>query len=420
MKHYARVISMLLAIVMVVGLLPLSIIAENIQNTHTVQFNLNYNGAPKLPSQKVEDGACAVQPEGVVREGWIFQYWYVKTGGDGIQKFDLSQPITKNMTLYARWDEDNEYWGPIWNQNLLGAVADDGEKNEDSISERSQELLDIANINDGVLPDIYLAEDDNLPQFIAGKYSEILVTDFDSAIKSLNDIKNIMSVDTRSSFSGVEINERNGVVFYKLQQMYDNYIVYGKQVIVATDVNGNITSLSADYDSIGNIETNPTVSESIARETASESVGYEVDVDGELIVYPDDTYSCIAWLFSDSYYDVVIDALTGAFITKIDNVYTALRGTANVGHVTVSFPVVEEDGVYHIIDADRNIYLYSANNSDQYAEYTEIENSSNNWDQTEHASAAALYRNLSIVYDFYLDELGLVSFDGLGSTTPVS
>lgn len=50
MKHYARVISMLLAIVMVVGLLPLSIIAENIQNTHTVQFNLNYNGAPKLPS----------------------------------------------------------------------------------------------------------------------------------------------------------------------------------------------------------------------------------------------------------------------------------------------------------------------------------------------------------------------------------
>lgn len=51
---------------------------------------------------------------------------------------------------------------------------------------------------------------------------------------------------------------------------------------------------------------------------------------------------------------------------------------------------------------------------DRFNKYYRLESFSNSWDQAEHTSAAALYRNLSIVYDFYLDELGLVSFDGLG------
>lgn len=123
MKHFTKALSMLLAIIMVVGLVPLSIFAEDMQKTHTVQFNLNYNGAHKIPSQKVEDGECAVQPENVTREGWIFDYWYVKTG-DGIQKFDLSQPITEDVTLYARWNEDITYWGSIWNRNILNGIAE--------------------------------------------------------------------------------------------------------------------------------------------------------------------------------------------------------------------------------------------------------------------------------------------------------
>jgi len=132
MKQFKQIISMFLVIVMVMSLLPLSVIAEDIHNTHTVQFKLNYNGAHKIPSQKVADGECAVQPEDVTREGWIFEYWYVKTG-DGIQKFDLSQPITEDVTLYARWDEDIEYWGPIWNRNILGAIEDGKDEEENDI-----------------------------------------------------------------------------------------------------------------------------------------------------------------------------------------------------------------------------------------------------------------------------------------------
>jgi len=126
MKRFTKALSMLLAIVMVVGLLPLSIIADDIQNTHTVEFKLSYNGAHKIPSQKVADGECAVQPENVTREGWIFEYWYEKTG-DGIQKFDLSQPITEDVTLYARWDEDISFWGPIWSRGILTGIENSKE-----------------------------------------------------------------------------------------------------------------------------------------------------------------------------------------------------------------------------------------------------------------------------------------------------
>ena len=124
MKRFTKMLCMLLALVMLVGTLPLSILADGAQTAHTVKFNLNYNGAHQIPAQTVEHGQCATQPGNVTREGWIFQYWYVKTG-DGIQKFDLTQPVTEDMTLYARWDEDINYWGPIWGRNLQ-AAADAG------------------------------------------------------------------------------------------------------------------------------------------------------------------------------------------------------------------------------------------------------------------------------------------------------
>lgn len=134
MKRFVRVLSMLLALVMMVGLLPLSVMAEETHATHMVQFKLNYNGAHKIPSQTVADGEYATEPEDVTREGWIFEYWYVKNGDNGIQKFDLSQPITEDVTLYAHWDEDIEYWGSIWNRGILGAIEDseDDEENSDS------------------------------------------------------------------------------------------------------------------------------------------------------------------------------------------------------------------------------------------------------------------------------------------------
>lgn len=117
MTQFRRMICMLLTLVMIVSLVPLAVTAEDIPETYTVQFNLNYSGAPKIPDQTVAAGECIREPQNVTRTGWIFQYWYVKTE-NGIKRFDPTESITEDLSLYARWKENTSYWGPIWDASL--------------------------------------------------------------------------------------------------------------------------------------------------------------------------------------------------------------------------------------------------------------------------------------------------------------
>lgn len=66
-----------------------------------VTFDLNYDGAPEATVQKVEDGQTATEPSVPTREGYVFKGWYTEaTGGD---KYDFSQSVTADTTLYAHW-----------------------------------------------------------------------------------------------------------------------------------------------------------------------------------------------------------------------------------------------------------------------------------------------------------------------------
>ena len=143
MKRFTKVLSLFLAFIMLVSLLPLAAFAGNLDNeSHIVQFKLNYNGAKKLAAQKVSDGECAVEPEDAVRTGWILEYWYQKTDS-GIQKYDFSKPVTEDLTLYARWKEDITYWGPIWNRNIQRAIS--AENNDDDTEETQYSVTFEAN-----------------------------------------------------------------------------------------------------------------------------------------------------------------------------------------------------------------------------------------------------------------------------------
>lgn len=158
MKNLTRLLCMLLAIITIFGLLPLTAMANNMQTTHSVKFKLNYNGAHEIPAQKVTDGEYAIQPENVTRKGYIFAYWFIKTD-DGAQKFDLSQPITENITLYAHWDEDTEYWSSIWNKNILNAIEkkDTLDKTQtDSIDNKEAQYVTFM-LNDGT-DNVYLMQ----------------------------------------------------------------------------------------------------------------------------------------------------------------------------------------------------------------------------------------------------------------------
>ncbi len=71
-------------------------------SSYTVSFDLNYEGATDAPAnQTVNSGATATKPENPTRENYAFVGWYE----DSLytSKYDFSQVVSSNITLYARW-----------------------------------------------------------------------------------------------------------------------------------------------------------------------------------------------------------------------------------------------------------------------------------------------------------------------------
>ena len=68
-------------------------------NTFTVKFNSD--GGTAVTSQKVKQNELATEPEGVTKYGFILDGWYLNN-----KKYDFTTPVTKNITLVAKWNED--------------------------------------------------------------------------------------------------------------------------------------------------------------------------------------------------------------------------------------------------------------------------------------------------------------------------
>ena len=65
--------------------------------TYTIKFNSN--GGSKVEDLKVQEGTTATEPE-VTKSGFVLDGWY-----NGEEKFDFNTPITKDLSLKARWND---------------------------------------------------------------------------------------------------------------------------------------------------------------------------------------------------------------------------------------------------------------------------------------------------------------------------
>lgn len=76
--------------------------------THKVTFD---DCLESTTNQVVEvaDGGTVARPADPVCEGWTFLGWYTDT--QLTQEFDFSTPVTANMTLYAKWQQNAEQPG---------------------------------------------------------------------------------------------------------------------------------------------------------------------------------------------------------------------------------------------------------------------------------------------------------------------
>ena len=73
----------------------------------TVSFETN--GGNDIASKTVTKNSVIKEPESPIKDGFDFEGWYTDKGLK--TKYDFTEKVTKNFTLYAKWTEkDNGEW----------------------------------------------------------------------------------------------------------------------------------------------------------------------------------------------------------------------------------------------------------------------------------------------------------------------
>lgn len=71
---------------------------------YTVSFDLNGKSGTKPADQRVAEGGMAGSPVNPTAAGFIFRGWYRDRECKSL--YDFADPVTADLTLYARWEED--------------------------------------------------------------------------------------------------------------------------------------------------------------------------------------------------------------------------------------------------------------------------------------------------------------------------
>lgn len=110
----------------------------------------------------------------------------------------------------------------------------------------SLELLYIYNDDPDAL-EIYLTDDGYIKD-LNGKFSEIIVESPDEAILSLYEVKSLMGCDDpKTQLAWDKTSQNNYGYSYKFRQVVDGIPVYGRSIVVSTDLEGNTTSLHSPF-----------------------------------------------------------------------------------------------------------------------------------------------------------------------------
>lgn len=77
--------------------------------TCTVTFDYNYGGKGAYQTVQVPAGSTVEKPAAPSRSGYSFNGWYTQSSNGG--KFDFSEKITADVTLYAQWSQQSSSGG---------------------------------------------------------------------------------------------------------------------------------------------------------------------------------------------------------------------------------------------------------------------------------------------------------------------
>lgn len=182
--------------------------------------------------------------------------------------------------------------------------------------------------------------------------------------------------DPRSELGDLSINTAFGENFYRFNQVYNEIIVYGRNLVIETDLEGNVIALVGNYKQIDKVDLIPKVDILSAKKAILQKYKDGIVYLQGLAIYTFSELDTLTWQFvcitNDNLIQCFVSAQNGEMVDSFAlehhsgetaNSGSPVRATGfDVDNKKVEFNAFESnDGNYYLIDTNRNICIYNAN-----------------------------------------------------------
>lgn len=284
----------------------------------------------------------------------------------------------------------------------------------------AEERLNAEKINKDSLFDVVL-NGKKRPSFINGRIVDTKITTSKKAISALNSIHNLMGFENaEQEFKEKNVSTTNlgpETKFFRLQQYHRDIPVFGRQLVLSTDGEGNMESLSGLYTPIQD-ESKATITENDAvaaiqkkekaAEFSSEGLFYYVNASEKGI---------LCWKICTPQNVYFVNAKTGAiehsYATEIDFGQEIICSGMSLASTRINYPVYANNGTRKLYDVRRDISVRecSANGDRVGAEIFATGNDASIIGN-QHPAAITAMNNMIKIFDYYVNVFGRRSADG--------
>lgn len=246
--------------------------------------------------------------------------------------------------------------------------------------------------------------------FLIGNYTDMIVESAHEALLSLYHVKDLIGMEEpQDELEVMGITATEELVRYRFQQVYQGVPVYGREINVITDREGNITALNSGYVSGIDVETTPVISVEEAK-VYLEKQGYSEGEMLEFCIYAEEDEPVPAWsMFAydengNSYY-LMVDAINGDILfCQNSTAGVMLGGGPGLEGYAVSLREIKTRYVYCLLHEAKNVSVYDFDYT-QYKDGLKDEcaknNPDNDWSSVELSDAVEVYKNSINAYDYF-------------------
>lgn len=263
---------------------------------------------------------------------------------------------------------------------------------------------------------------ENYVSFSEG-FTDVKIRDEDTALKAVESVSDSIGIkDVNKELKISSVNTVGDDTYYRMNQYFNDIPVYGRDIVISADKNGNATNLTSNTINIEKTEQE----ENFDKEACVEAAKSYFQIDKTISAQSEDnTYLCIGekcilccpveltYEYKSEFYSYTVfisvqDKSCAKIINRIDeNISVSnIKGSAQ-DYKSIELTGSKNGNNYELIDDQRNIICISA-----------IDVKSNVTDNTADTSipkCVDAYKNLQDIFDFFNKNLSINSFDNNGS-----